>query len=218
MFGKEKQVTENNKEKQQENEFKNPNETEVKSDLDVEKANDTESAENDNQNAKKSDINNIEEKKKVDEKLQIVEENEKLKDTLMRTLAELENTRRRATEENDKTSKYAISKFAEELIPVMENFYLAFKDIGDTYDEKKTKIFLDGVKLTQSELKKVFEKNGLIRLFPIGETFNPDFHNAISQVESDKKDGTIVDVMQAGYSMKGRLLRPALVIISKGGK
>ncbi|HSQ98188.1 MAG TPA: nucleotide exchange factor GrpE [Rickettsiales bacterium] len=154
----------------------------------------------------------------VDEKVKLKEENEKLKDSLMRTLAELDNTRRRSAEENEKTAKYAIGKFAEDLIPVMETFYLAFKNVGENVDEKNFKIFFDGVKLTQSELKKVFEKNGLVRLFPIDEKFNPDFHNAISQVESDKEEGTIIDVMQAGYTIKGRLLRPALVSISKGKK
>lgn len=154
----------------------------------------------------------------VDETKKLKEENDKLKDSLMRTLAELDNTRRRAIEENEKTAKYAIGKFAEDLIPVMENFYLAFKNIGENIDEKNFKIFFDGVKMTHSELKKVFEKNGLVRLFPVDEKFNPDFHNAISQVESDKEEGAIVDVMQAGYTIKGRLLRPALVIISKGKK
>lgn len=163
---------------------------------------------------------NQEGEKKDDEKMKLKEENEKLKDTLMRTLAELENTRRRAIEENEKTAKYAISKFAEDLIPVMENFYLAFKNAGDgeQIDLNKAKIFFDGIKLTQNELKKVFEKNGLLRLFPINEEFNPDFHDAISQIESDKNEGVIVDVMQSGYTIKGRLLRPALVIVSKGKK
>lgn len=171
-------------------------------------------------NKDKENSDNQKEEKNDNEKMKLKEENEKLKDTLMRTLAELENTRRRAIEENEKTSKYAISKFAEDLIPVMENFYLAFKNIGDNEqsDPNKVKIFFDGIKLTQNELKKVFEKNGLVRLFPVDEVFNPDFHNAISQIESDKEEGVIVDVMQSGYTIKGRLLRPALVIVSKGKK
>jgi len=159
-----------------------------------------------------------EETKQNDETLKLKEENQKLKDTLMRTLAELENTRRRSAEENEKMAKYSISRFAEDLIPVMENFYLAFKSVGENekYDENKAKIFFDGIKLTQNELKKVFEKNGLVRIFPVNEKFNPNFHNAISQIESDKEEGTIVDVMQSGYMIKDRLLRPALVIVSKG--
>lgn len=147
----------------------------------------------------------------------LVEENKKLKETLMRTLAELDNTRKRSIEENEKTAKYAISRFAEDLIPVMENFYLAFDSVKDTdlKDEKVAKNFFDGIKLTQNELKKVFDKNGLVRLFPLNEEFNPDLHNAITQIESDVDEGMVVQVMQAGYKIKDRLLRPALVGVSK---
>jgi len=145
------------------------------------------------------------------------EENKKLKETLMRTLAELDNTRKRSIEENDKIAKYAISKFAEDLIPVMEDFYLAFESVkdADLCDEKTAKSFFDGIRLTQNELKKAFDRNGLTRLFPLNEDFNPDLHNAIAQVESDVDEGKVVQVMQAGYKIKDRLLRPALVCVSK---
>lgn len=149
---------------------------------------------------------------------ELEEENKKLKESLMRTLAELDNTRRRASEENEKTAKYAIGKFAEDLIPVMENFYMAFDNINEEEIAKNEdfKNFLDGIKLTQNELKKVFERNGLVRLFPMDEDFNPDLHDAIAQVESDADEGKVVQVMQAGYKIKERLLRPALVAVSKG--
>ena len=135
----------------------------------------------------------------------------------MRTLAELDNTRKRAIEENEKTAKYAISKFAEDLIPVMEDFYLAFDNVkkDDLCDDKIAKNFFDGIVLTQNELKKVFERNGLLRIFPLNENFNPDLHNAIMQVEYDGEEGKVVQVMQAGYTIKNRLLRPALVGVSK---
>lgn len=146
------------------------------------------------------------------------EENKKIKEDFLRVLAELENTRRRATEENEKTAKYAISKFAEDLIPVMENFYLAFNNIREEEinDPKKVKSFFDGIKLTQNELKKVFDKNGLERIFPVNEEFDPNFHNAITQIEtSEVEEGKVAQVMQAGYKIKDRILRPALVGVAK---
>jgi molecular chaperone GrpE len=145
-------------------------------------------------------------------------ENKKLKETLMRTLAELENTRKRALEESEKTAKYAISKFAEDLIGVMENFYLAFDNSGEESLKVKdgNKDFFDAIRMTHSELKKVFEKHGLVRIYPEGEIFDPNFHSAIAQEASDLDVGTITKVMQAGYTIKGRLLRPALVLVSKG--
>jgi molecular chaperone GrpE len=146
------------------------------------------------------------------------EENKKIKETLMRALAELENTRRIANEEREKTAKYAISKFAEDLINVMENFYLAFDNIAenDLSDSKKVKNFYEGIKMTQGELKKAFEKNNLVRIYPLNEDFNPDLHNAITQLKSDLEEGKIVQVMQAGYKIQDRLLRPALVAVSSG--
>lgn len=154
---------------------------------------------------------------KEEVKNNLEEENKKLKETLMRTLAELDNTRKRSIEENEKTAKYAISRFSEDLIAVMEDFYLAFDSIkdADLCDEKVAKNFFDGIKLTQNELKKAFEKNGLVRLFPLNEEFNPDLHNAIAQIEFDGEEGKVIQVMQAGYKIKDRLLRPALVGVSK---
>jgi len=147
----------------------------------------------------------------------VEEENKKLKETLMRTLAELDNTRRRSADEKDKMAKYAIGKFAEDLIPVMENFYMAFLSVSeeDFNTSPKVKTFFDGIKMTQSELKKAFERHGLIRLYPINEPFNPDLHEAISQLESDESEGTILQVLQAGYMIKDWLLRPALVAVAK---
>ena len=169
------------------------------------------------------EINNVEEAKEAEENKEndavtkLEEENKKLKESLMRTLAELENTRRRAIEENEKTSRYAISRFAEDLIPVMENFYMAFdstKDL-DLSESKEFKNFFDGIKMTQSELKKVFDKNGLSRIYPSNEMFDHNFHEAIAQLESEAEEGTIVNVLQSGYKIKDRLLRPALVTVAK---
>lgn len=194
------------KNKENENKAKNSENTEEKLNNNEKKEIISDNKENDINNDTKNNSDNV-----------LEEENKKLKESLMRTLAELDNTRRRSIEENEKTAKYAIGKFAEDLIPVMENFYLAFNSIDgkNICDDKVANGFLEGIKLTQNELKKVFDKHGLARIFPENEDFNPDLHNAITQVESDKDDGKIVEVMQAGYKIKDRLLRPALVVVSK---
>ena len=206
MFGK--------KDKTNSEEIKNKN-FEAEEDKDLQQDETAENSSNEVQEEAKEE--NDEEAKNKEGKNELEEENKKLKETLMRTLAELDNTRRRSAEENEKTAKYAISRFAEDLIPVMEDFYLAFDSLKDANlsDEKVAKNFFDGIKLTQNELKKVFDKNGLVRLFPLDEDFNPDLHNAIVQIESDGEEGKIVQVMQAGYKIKDRLLRPALVGVSK---
>jgi molecular chaperone GrpE len=145
----------------------------------------------------------------------LTEENKQLKDKFLRTVAELENVRRIAADEKEKMSKYAISSFASSLIPVMENFFLAFKNVEVGKIEK---VFFEGINLTFSELKKVFEKYNLKRICPEEEKFNPEIHQAITQVESKKEENTIVEVAQAGYILNDRVLKPALVIVSKGKK
>lgn len=216
MFDKKEKKVEENKKEQN---------IEDKVEKDVKKEENIKEEKKDNKNDSLKSLSGIgnkednkSEEKKLKEKIEELEaENQKTKETLMRTLAELDNTRKRAIEENEKTAKYAISKFAEDLIPVMEDFYLAFDNVkkDDLCDDKIAKNFFDGIVLTQNELKKVFERNGLLRIFPLNENFNPDLHNAIMQVEHDGEEGKVVQVMQAGYTIKNRLLRPALVGVSK---
>ncbi len=216
MFDKKEKKVEENKKEQN---------IEDKVEKDVKKEENIKEEKKDNKNDSLKSLSGIgnkednkSEEKKLKEKIEELEaENQKTKETLMRTLAELDNTRKRAIEENEKTAKYAISKFAEDLIPVMEDFYLAFDNVkkDDLCDDKIAKNFFDGIVLTQNELKKVFERNGLLRIFPLNENFNPDLHNAIMQVEYDGEEGKVVQVMQAGYTIKNRLLRPALVGVSK---
>jgi molecular chaperone GrpE len=149
----------------------------------------------------------------------LASENADLRDKLLRTLAELENTRRRADEEREKTIKFAITNFTKDLITVMENFYLAFNDIENKNVNEKNnsfQVFFQGIELTFNEFKKVFERNNVKRIFPLGEVFDPDFHEAIAQVEDkDNESGVILEVMQAGYTLNGRVLKPALVVVAK---
>ncbi|MDR2760796.1 MAG: nucleotide exchange factor GrpE, partial [Rickettsiales bacterium] len=135
-------------------------------------------------------------KELTEQNQKLAEENGQLKDKFLRAVAEVENVRRRANEEKEKTSKYAISNFALGLVPIMENFFLAFGNIGEKNSEK---VFFEGMKLTFNELKKVFERFGLRRIYPLGEKFDADFHQAIGQVESKEEEGVVVEVAQAGY-------------------
>ena len=137
-------------------------------------------------------------------------------DKLLRSLAEIENLRRRSAEEVEKVNKYAISKFAGELVTVMESLYLAVDNIPEeevNLSEKLTN-FAKGITMTQKELIKVFEKNGIKRINPLNEKFDHNFHEAISRVESDEEAGIVKKVIQAGYTVNDRLIRPALVEVS----
>ena len=141
----------------------------------------------------------------------LTEENNSLKDKLLRTLAELENTRRICEEEKNRTIKFAITNIAKDLIVVMDNFYRAFSD----ENKDNLESFWQGMELNFNEFKKVFDKNNIKRIFPLDEEFNPAFHEAISQIESDKKAGTVIEVLQAGYTLNDRVIKPALVVVAK---
>ncbi len=138
-------------------------------------------------------------------------------DKILRSLAEIENLRRRSAEDLEKTSKYAISKFASELVLVVENFYLAVDNmpVDEIEKSEKLKNFATGITMTQQEMIKIFERNGIKRINPINEAFDHNYHEAIAQVEGDGEAGIIKKVIQAGYSVHDRLIRPALVEVFK---
>ena len=143
----------------------------------------------------------------------LTEENASLKDKLLRSLAEVENTRRICEEEKSKPVKFAITNIAKDLIGIMDNFYLAFNNLNNNKSDLES--FSKGIELNFNEFKKVFEKNNIKRIFPLDEEFNPTFHEAISQVESDKTSGTVIEVLQAGYLLNDRVIKPALVVVAK---
>lgn len=140
-----------------------------------------------------------------------------LNDKLLRTLAEIDNVRRRSREEIEKTGKYAVSGFAADLVVVVENFFLATENAPQEEIEKSPAIknFFDAILMTKKELLKVLEKNQIKRIFPLNEPFDHNFHEAIAQVESEAAEGSVAQVVQAGYSIADRLIRPALVAVSK---
>lgn len=155
------------------------------------------------------------------EQQKITELEEKLakaNDQILRGMAELENTRRRSRDELEKTSKYAISNFISELVLPIETFFLVCDNAPKDQIEKSPEIkhFADAVDMTRKELMKILEKNQVRRIAPINEKFDHNFHEAIAHIDSDKDEGTVVQVIQAGYTIGDRLIRPALVGVAKG--
>jgi len=153
-------------------------------------------------------------------KNKIIELEQKLSeqnDKFLRTLAELDNVRRRAREENDKTAKFAIANFAGDLVTVVENFFMASENAPKDEIEKNPAIknYALAIEMTEKELLKVLEKNQVKRIYPINQDFDHNFHEAVANIESEAKEGSVVQVIQAGYSIADRLIRPALVGVAK---
>ncbi|MDR2452240.1 MAG: nucleotide exchange factor GrpE [Candidatus Accumulibacter sp.] len=135
---------------------------------------------------------------------------EECHDAWLRAKAETENVRRRAQEDIAKASKFAIERFAGELLPVKDSLEaaLAAENLG-------LESLKDGCELTLKQLAAAFEKSGMKEIDPAGEKFDPHFHQAISLIESDQEADTVVTVLQKGYLIAERVLRPALVIVAR---
>ncbi|MCG9751539.1 nucleotide exchange factor GrpE [Vibrio brasiliensis] len=135
-------------------------------------------------------------------------------DGVLRAKAEVENMRRRTETEIDKARKYALNKFAEELLPVIDNLERAIQ-AADTENEA-VKPLLEGVELTHKTFVDTVSKFGLKEINPEGEAFNPELHQAMSIQESpDHESNTVMFVMQKGYELNGRVVRPAMVMVAK---
>ena len=137
-------------------------------------------------------------------------ENARLKDQLLRTVAEMDNVRRRAAEDVTKAHKFSIEKFAENMVPVQDSLEKALQD-----DSGDMVTLRAGVELTLKQLVSALEKSGVIELNPKGEKFDPHFHQAISMVPSELESGLVVEVLQKGFKIADRVLRPALVIVAQ---
>ena len=131
-------------------------------------------------------------------------------DAWLRAKAETENVRRRAQEDITKASKFAIEKFAKELIIVKDSL-----EAGLAAENPSAESLRDGTELTLKQLIAAFEKSQLTEINPVGEKFDPHFHQAISMIKSDQAPNTVVSVLQKGYLLADRVLRPALVIVAK---
>ena len=143
------------------------------------------------------------------------------KDRLLRTLADMENMRKRTEREVAESRVYGISNFARDILGVADNMHRAMQALDDELRSKADeglKALLDGVELTERELINVLEKHGVKKIEPLGQKFDPNRHQAMFEVEDlSVPSGTVIQVMQAGYLIGERVLRPALVAVSKGG-
>lgn len=143
-----------------------------------------------------------------------------LKDRLLRAHAEMDNIRKRSEREKTETLKYAVSKFAHDILTVGDNFQRAIDAVPAQAAEKDPvlKSFLDGVTMTERELLNVLERHGIRRMQAHNEPFNPHQHQAVMETHNaEVPSGTVVQVLQAGYMIEDRVLRPAMVIVAKGG-
>ena len=143
------------------------------------------------------------------------------KDRLLRTLADMDNLRKRTEREVADARVYGISGFARDILGVADNMHRAMAALDDELRAKadeSLKALLDGVELTERELINVLEKHGVTKIEPLGQKFDPNRHQAMFEVEDlSVPSGSVVQVMQAGYLIGERVLRPALVAVSKGG-
>ncbi len=136
------------------------------------------------------------------------------KDGVVRAAADVENMRRRAAQDVEKAHKFALEKFANELLPVIDNLERAI-EFSDKENET-LKPVLEGISMTVKSFNDAVAKFGVEIVNPQGEQFNPDFHQAMSiQPSNDVSPNTVLAVMQKGYTLNGRLLRPAMVMVSK---
>jgi molecular chaperone GrpE len=180
-------------------------------------------SENINDNSNKEDSASHEPKNQ--ELLALKAENEKLKnqnqelaDKSLRIYAESQNYQRRSKEELEKSIKFASNNFISDLIPTIENFFLACENAAELTNSqiKEVKSFFDAIEMTKKELVKTLEKHMVHRIYPLQQSFDHNLHEAISQVPSnDHPEGTIINIIQAGYKIHERLIKPAMVVVTK---
>ena len=181
--------------------------------------------ENIKKNQKSDEDSNLEKAKSPDKNKEEVKEKtveEKLKDTeekLLRSLAEIENQRRRFEKEIKDAFEFGSYNFAKESLAILDNLQRAKEAIKNDETLKINKDldkFLENITIIEKDLITIFEKNNIKKIDSQNKKFDPNFHQAMSEVEDDKADpGTILNEIQAGYLLRERLLRPALVSVSK---
>ncbi|GAB5561564.1 MAG: nucleotide exchange factor GrpE [Synoicihabitans sp.] len=143
------------------------------------------------------------------------EETAAAKEAHLRAVADLENFRRRTAREKDDLRAYAAANVVEELMPVLDN--LGFALVAARADNAELKSLADGVEMVSTQFKTALGNHGLKEINPLKETFDPNLHEALSQQASDEvEDGVVLQVVRVGYTLNGRLLRPASVIVSSG--
>jgi molecular chaperone GrpE len=147
-------------------------------------------------------------------------ENADLKDRLLRAHAEMENIRKRTEREKSEAHKYAVTRLAKDIVGVSDNFQRALESVpAEAIDQAPAlKSLIEGVAMTERELLNALERHGIRRIDPKGQPFNPHQHQAVmEQPDPSVPAGTVTQVFQFGYMIEDRVLRPAMVVVAKGG-
>lgn len=140
----------------------------------------------------------------------------KARDEVLRALAEVENTRRRAQREAQDARTYAIDRFAADLLPVADTLSRALQAAPRDSSDEALKNLITGLELTERTLLDVFSRHGLRRVGAVGEQFDPKLHQAVAQAPSNHPSGVVAEVMQPGYVLGDRTVRAAMVLVSSG--
>ncbi len=170
-------------------------------------------AENENESEAEAEVDEAADETDLD---LLKAENAKLREDYLRAFAEAENTKKRCAQEIEKNNKYAISSFAKNLLSVADNLHRAIESVDKNEGKESCEALKKGVELTESELMKVFEKFGITKMDIMGQVFDPNYHQVIQEVEDKTKPaGTIIAELQTGYMINGRILREAMVVVTK---
>jgi molecular chaperone GrpE len=146
----------------------------------------------------------------------LAEENAELKNQVLKGLAEIENLRKRHQKEVADANKYAAVKFARDILPVQDNMQRALEAMSKTeVQDEALKATFEGIKMVSTQLENSFAQAGIKKIASLGEQLNPELHQAMSQVASEEESGTILQVLQEGYQIHDRVLRPAMVIVAQ---
>lgn len=182
---------------------------------DSSKEENAESKENQKPDSKKEDKKSEAAISELQEKLKQAEEKAAThRDEVLRARADLENTRKRLERDIENAHKYAVEKFVQELLPVIDSLEMGLA--AASQEDANIRTVKEGTELTLKMFSDCTEKFGMKSLDPKGEKFNPEFHQAMSIQESDEHDpDTVIAVMQKGYLLNGRLIRPAMVVVAK---
>ena len=142
---------------------------------------------------------------------------EEMRDQVLRHQAEVQNVKRRAEQDVEKARKYALERFCNELLPIVDSLEMAI--LSASPDQEDSESILKGVKLTLKMFVDTLAKFNLEQIDPQGEPFDPKLHQAVSMVENKEVEAnTVLSVMQRGYVLSGRLIRPAMVVVSKASE
>ena len=148
--------------------------------------------------------------------VQMQEEAEAARDAALRAQADAQNIKRRAEQDIERARKFALEQFTRELLPVADNLERALESAAG--DDDVIKPIAEGVELTLKSLLDAMKKSNIEVVDPLGEPFDPNLHQAMSMVENnDVEPNSVIAVMQKGYTLNGRLVRPAMVMVSKSG-